>query len=215
MQRATSPTGASPAPTSPPSWAAAAAKEPGQWPRTTRTRPRWGSRRPAWRGGPLRRRTSTGCGSPPPHPPISTRPTPPRWRPPSDCPRPRPPSTSAARCVRAWVRCWPRSGAAAAPPWWWRPTNATACPPVPTRPPAGTPRPPSWWVTGTGCWPSSWPPPRPATSSWTVGGPRATGSPSSGRSASARTATWPSAATPSTGPWPRPASPPPTSAMWP
>ncbi len=48
MRRATCPTGGSPGPTSRPSWAAAAARAPGPSRRTTRTRPRSGSRRPGW-----------------------------------------------------------------------------------------------------------------------------------------------------------------------
>ena len=76
-------------------------------------------------------------------------------------------------------------------------TCATVCPPARTSRPAVTPAAPCWSATDPICWPSSSRRRRPPTSSPIAGGLRAIGSPSCGRSVSARTATWRWAATPS------------------
>ncbi len=73
MQRDTCPIGGWPGRTSRPSWAAAAARAPGPWPPTTRTRRRSGSRRPGWRCAPPLVTRPIRSGSPPRCPPTWTR----------------------------------------------------------------------------------------------------------------------------------------------
>ena len=189
VRRATCPTGGWPGRTSRPSWAAAAARGPGPWPPTTRTPPPWGSRRPAWPCAPPRATPPMPSGSPPPAR-LSRQDE-------RNCGCRGTAAAGRRRRLRLRGRValghgLPDCGAARRRDrsWSWPGTCATACPRARTSPPAATPAPPCWSGTGPGCWPSSSPRPRPPTSSPTAGGRRATASPSCGRSASARTATW-------------------------
>ena len=194
MRRATCPTGGSPGRTSPPSWAAAAARGPGRWRRTTRTPPRSGSRRPGW-----------PCARRPGHTPDAL------WFATSAARLPgqderhrgrgRPAPAGRRRRLRLRGRAALGHGraaralcGAAAPPW---SSAADLRDGLPTSgdESAGGDAGAAVLVgrRARACWPSSSRRPRPPTSSPTAGGRPATGSPSSGRSASARTATWRSA----------------------
>ena len=147
-----------------------------------------------------RRRRPTPCGSPRPPRPTSTRPTPPPSTPPCDCPPRSRPSTSAAPCVRGpgpWPAALPgrarrsSSGRPARRAARWRRRVGRRGRRRRCRGRRRRPR-----RSGRGR--ATWRAPRPPTRSSTAGGPRASGAPRSGRSASARPATSPSGATPGT-----------------
>ena len=126
----------------------AAARAPGRWPPTTRTPPRWASRRPAWRCARRRRhRRAVARVLDRRRRPTSTRPTPPPSTPrcgsPADVP-----ALDVGGAVRSAVGALrARARPAAAPRSWSPPTSAPACPAAPTRPPAATAPPRCWSAT--------------------------------------------------------------------
>ena len=181
----TFPTGDSPGPRSPRSWAGQLAMATAPWPPLTRTpRPwEWPPRVAHW--PPHREPLPTPSGSPPWRRRTLTRPTP-RWcTPPSDSTPRSLHWTSVAHSDRPWAPCGPASPARVEL-WWWRPTSGSAYPPDPRTAGAVTARQPSSpdRPTTAHCWPSTWAGPRPLVNSPTAGVRRAAPTPAHGRTAS-------------------------------